>query len=858
MTRIQSAVSGGFDVAGGEAILEAVRGLMQTQRHHPQQPLDPGGWALSPIADVPDATVARFGASRFRRVYRWLRPLFEDSGSSIDDPEGHEAPSSEPSNAAYDRVRNRAELDNDAEVFAAGLIQSWVEDPSNIRLLRVAVDMWPSASTAKRILALLMPYAQRESNDEAHQIARYCLAELLRAGATETGLVQDAEALPLDIDEYREALRVAAEQIAKHEGTEPPWYLRQQALLFLAAAGSNYDEPARRDRETSRYAALLRFLRDPDSASSPADFATYSVLARRSFLPSQAAQMILGQVDRRRLTKIAEADPALAIELVGLRPGLSDLLPDHIRRDLCLTNTLPPGSTSLADLVLGDENPFRDELALLQFAVQVLRILRRGQSGTIAPVDLEVALPNSAPWRIRDGEFQLQLHHRRRLENSIYSPPSWCSDDERWRFQLGYLLRFVLTGREDFTVSVRPTPWRESRGDSYRPAPTPWRMRRYGFYHAHEAFGDRWLPTTEWTTELLVDLLAWPGARRPNHPWIQLGIDATLAAIRDRIREIAESQGQGRSELLLKLTADRHMPIDGPRSLRAAVVQTVLPRTEWFRRGSEALTPIQRKLLRRHLTAALEAVRSTLRLRRTHLEGGDQLDLLVLPELSVHVDDLDILKMFAITHRTIVLAGLVYHEAQVGKGPPLVNSAAWLIPERTRFGGSRVRVVDQGKHHLAHEETEAGLNIRSFRTSQWLIGYPWSPKRETDYLWLTASVCYDATDFALAADLKGRTDVYVIPARNHDITTFDQMALALHYHMFQMVIVANNGAFGGSNAYVPYRDRFKRQVFHFHGQPQAAIAYVEINPIAEFLDRVQNAQGPEGNRLYKFPPAGLS
>ena len=849
MTRIQSAVSGGFDIAGGEAILEAVRGLMQTQQHHPQQPVDATGWALSPIADVPDATVARFAAGRFRQAYRWLRPLFEDSGSSFGDP-------------AEARVRTQGELDNDAEVFAAGLIQTWVEDPSNIRLLRVALDMWPSASTVKRILDLLMPYVEREDSDEAHQVARYCLAELLRAGATETGLVEDAEVLPLCIDEYRDALQTVAEQIVEHEGTHIPWYLRQQALLFLAARGSSHDGPARRDRETSHYAALLRFLSDPGSASSPADFATYSVLARRSFVPSRAAQMIVSHLDRPRLTKIAEADPALAIELVAIDPELGGLLPDHMRRDLCLIDTLPAGSTSLADLVLKGDNPLRDELALLQFATQVLEILRRTQSGTVAPVDLQVTIhkpvtiQERTSWRIREGDFKLQLHHRRRLESSIYSPPSWCPDDERWRFQLGYLLRFILTGSVDFTVPVRPPPWRESRGDSYRPAPVPWRMRRYGFFNSHEAFGDRWLPITEWTTELLLDLLAWPGARRPSHPWIELGIDATAAAINERIQEILDSQGQGRSELLLRVATDPPKPVKQPRSLRAAVVQTILPKQEWFKPGSETLTPDERKLLRQHLTAALAAVRSTLRLRETHMDGVGELDLLILPELSVHIDDLEILKRFAITHQTIVLAGLVYHEERAGDGRPFVNSAVWLIPERTGLWGRRVRVIDQGKQHLAH--AEAGLNIRPFRTSQWLIGYRWSPDPEAEYLWLTASVCYDATDFALAADLKGRTDVYIIPAHNQDTATFDQMALALHYHMFQMVIVANNGTFGGSNAYVPYQDRRKRQVFHFHGQPQAAIAYFEIDRIDEFLDRVQNAQGPKDDRRYKHPPAGLS
>lgn len=81
MTRIQKAVSGGFDVAGGEAILEAIRGLMQSQLVHPDELEEDTERPLTPVADVPDVpddTVARFGAARYRRVYRWLRPLLEE------------------------------------------------------------------------------------------------------------------------------------------------------------------------------------------------------------------------------------------------------------------------------------------------------------------------------------------------------------------------------------------------------------------------------------------------------------------------------------------------------------------------------------------------------------------------------------------------------------------------------------------------------------------------------------------------------------------------------------------------------------------------------------------------------------
>ena len=855
MARIQRAVSGGFDVAGGEAVLEAVRGLMQTQRHPLQHQVEETGWPLSPVADVPEATVARFGAGRYRQAYRWLRPLSENTEALFGDLEA--VVGDGPESAMLFRTRSRAELDNDAEVFAARLVQDWVEDPSHIRLLRIAFDIWPSASTLSRVLGLLLPYAVRTCDDEAHQIARYCLGDLFRAGATETGIVREQEALLLRIEGYRSVLRSAAEGIIEHKGAEVPWYLRQQALLFLATCGSTLEHPISRAREIPQYAALLNFLGNPDSVSSPAAFATYAVLTRHSFAPRDAVGMLAPHVNGPRIKKIAEADPNLAIEFVHNEPKLSESLPDRVKRDLCLTQSVPVDKISLADLVLKDDNPFRDELSLLQFAIKALDIIGENRSATITPVDLEVVIPDRDPWQVREGKFRLEVHRRKHVKNSIYSPPSWCLADNRWRFQLGYLLRFILTGKEDFTASVGPTPWKELRGDSYRPVPMPWRMRRYGFFNAHDAFGDRWLPITEWTTRLLLDLLAWPGARRPNHRWVKRGLDETSTAIKRRINDILKLQGRGRSELLLRIEAIPPDPASYPRSLTAAVVQTILPERTWFEQGNETLAQDQRKQLRRHLSAALATVRSTLRLRKTHMSGPGDLDLLILPELSVHVEDLWILKRFAITHRTIVLAGLVYHDASERDGREYVNSAVWLIPEQTSPGGRQVRVVDQGKHNLSDSEKEAGLHLRPFRTSQCLVGYPWSRDNRAKRLWLTASVCYDATNFALGAELTGKSDVYVIVARNQDVATFDTMAQALSYHTFQMVIVANDGEIGGSNAYGPYKDRHKRRAFHFYGQEQAAIAYLTIDPINEFLQRVENAQGEKKDRQYKHPPAGL-
>jgi len=72
--------------------------------------------------------------------------------------------------------------------------------------------------------------------------------------------------------------------------------------------------------------------------------------------------------------------------------------------------------------------------------------------------------------------------------------------------------------------------------------------------------------------------------------------------------------------------------------------------------------------------------------------------------------------------------------------------------------------------------------------------------------------------------------------------------------MFQMVLIANNGTFGGSNAYVPKGEAYERQVFHTHGQPQATISFFEIENIEELKWR--HHHGFKKQKDWKYPPAG--
>jgi hypothetical protein len=331
--------------------------------------------------------------------------------------------------------------------------------------------------------------------------------------------------------------------------------------------------------------------------------------------------------------------------------------------------------------------------------------------------------------------------------------------------------------------------------------------------------------------------------------------------LRDEIEDHLRTFDNGK-ESLLAIPIRVPLPpwSQSPRPLRGCIVQTVLPSPKDFDKDDLTFSGREiRKRHRNHLATALAAVKRMLDLRETHKGRDGRLDWLILPELSVHPLDVPALLLpFVRAYKTLVLAGLTYQN--VISGNPLINSAIWIIPTWSKEG-FRVLTRRQGKQHLSAEEkkfNDDSVRLEGFRPCQWLVGYEWY--QYADPLWLTGAICYDATDLGLAAQLRNKSDVFAIPALNRDVGTFDHMALALHFHMFQLVIVANNGMFGGSNGYAPYIQTYERQVFHLHGQPQASMAFFEIDDIQAFkAKRQRTSSGAENIEAYtwKSPPAGL-
>jgi len=858
MARIQSAISGGFDETGGGEILDAVIGLVRSQARMASDEETEEDHPFLPIPDVRDATVDRFAAARFRRTYRSLRPLLYDTEERKLKIESVTEPS------YFRGARTKDELDDEAKAFALELIGKWVKDPSNVRLLRIGLDLWPAVDVLQKVLKLLRPFTVKGGLRKApKRVAWYCLSEILRAGATETGFIDDREALPkqLDINAYREELKAEAYRLIKEKEVNLPWYLKQQAYLFLISVG-NFQQPLKRSgrkEEVKSYKNFLIFLTGRKSELPTLDIATFAVLAQRSFLSTQKAIELLGPLPSPSvLNRIASLDPSFIREIISSNPILLNSLSPRIAADIGMGRQVHSfEGESLAKIVLSrdSEEFLRNEISLLSFSLAFLEQLRNSEHSIITPSDVVIKFDNSSNVK-KIAHLQI-LTPRQFSGSSLYDLPKWASDGERWRFQLGYLLRFILTADEDFTRVIR-RPRARRNTQQYRPPESHWYQRLYGSLNSQSAFGDDWLPITEWIENFLYSLLAWPGCPETEKSAAFVrSLDDAASLVQKRLSQLLTMQGA--TVPIFPITLPRNFVENSNASvLRACVVQTVIPgQAEEFDVGDLTLSGSQiRTKHRRHLSAALATVERALVLRETHKGADGRLDWLIFPELAVHPEDIQThLLPFARAYKTAILAGITYECLRVGD--PLVNSALWIMPTQQVGGGFRVIIRRQGKAHLAQSELEFNKPtelIRSFRPCQWIVGYQWG--LNADPLWMTASICYDATDIRLAADLSKLSDVFAVPALNKDIGTFDQMALALHYHMYQLVVVANNGIYGGSNAYAPFKNSWDRQIFHLHGQPQASMAFFEID-IPEFKARkalaLQNS-GPSPK--FKWPPAG--
>lgn len=149
---------------------------------------------------------------------------------------------------------------------------------------------------------------------------------------------------------------------------------------------------------------------------------------------------------------------------------------------------------------------------------------------------------------------------------------------------------------------------------------------------------------------------------------------------------------------------------------------------------------------------------------------------------------MDILIDLSRKSHAIIYAGLVFIEQEGVQGPN--NCAVWIVPPKANTNQKEL-IRFQGKQNMMYAEKG---HIQSWRPYQLMLElkHPRFPN-DTGFI-LTGSICYDATDISLSADLRDKSNAYVVCALNRDVNTFDTMIDALHYHMFQPVVLVNSGS----------------------------------------------------------------
>lgn len=881
--RIQRDVSGAFDMLHGTELIGAIEGFFHTQKRYSsnsETASDGRQGLLVGISDMRDDTAARFAAGKFRRTFRSLRPLLSSEqgeqppGADADAGEGGDE-EIEPDIAPSRLVLSRKQLDERGQLFSAMLIEEWVGNPGNVRLLRIALDLYPDVGYLGKILNILRPAWSQEGGARGarREVLQYCLAELFRAGATETGQVADSDCLPTGIsinayhgrlvDEGRELLAafIAGTRSAKRF----PWYLVQQVFLYLAirneVPSDLINAPVRTSRGLYRHQRFARYV--TGHGSPPLDErAPYLILARSAFGLSEAFESLVNaRISPEFLRRIGEISPevaAAAWRRFEDRPTEGQL---SVARSMGLAVGTSDSETVLADLVRRPMNPFWEEESLLRLAEGLLDVPNDQWPELLTPwqIRCEVSKPDGSMFGVvKPGSVKISGTTSRAAH--LFSSPEWCETaEERRRFQVGVILRFALRGSADFFGAARSGPGILAQG--YRQPTSHWERQRYSMFHGRSAFGPAWIPLSSWVENLLFDLLRWPGAGAQTSP---VSLEQLKADVAARLKELAGLRGAstGLSFLAQAAPFPCKPKADRKRPLRIGIVQSVIPDLSDYGQHStdpQLNDPEFRLRHRRHFSAILEGVIQMLQIRETHKSqsrnDGGRLDLLVFPELAIHPIDIQPLILpFIRTHKCMVLFGQVYHPRDSNIGSPLINSCLWGIPEWNPTNGFQVRFVEQGKEHLAAPEAELDPQPVSFRPAQWIVEYEWTSDPAIRPLKLSASICYDATDLSLAADLRSRNDLYFVCALNQDVGTFDRMSEGLHYHMFQGVLVVNNGRFGGSSFYMPFGQAYHRQVFHLHGQPQASIAFAEVDP-EKLIFRPSESPGADPVGNWKTPPA---
>jgi len=412
----------------------------------------------------------------------------------------------------------------------------------------------------------------------------------------------------------------------------------------------------------------------------------------------------------------------------------------------------------------------------------------------------------------------------------LYKKPDWVADDKAWLYGFGRILRSAITGEPDFTARRYLITEEVNR---YKGLRSSWSKRRLGLLNSARGLIDEPSPVSPWLSSFLSCLLQWPGVDMAKDNATAAADAKTpgdlLQLIESRIAEQRMIFGRRSRTPMYVIPVDESAILED-RVIRIAVVQPMRPRLDDFDHNDPAhWTPLILSEHRRHLAEVCRLAQQSLRAWHSSRATANNaptakaiVDLVLFPELAIHPEHIFLLRRLADKLGASIFAGLTFIKSKKLLAP--INQGLWLIRTASPENGRSFQYVWQGKKYPT--EAEKKIGVKSYRPHITLVEFPIGSKTPTR---VAAAICYDATDLDLAADLRDRSDVFLVAAMNQDVQTFDNMVSALHFHMYQPVVLANSGEFGGSTAQAPL-PKHERLITHLHGSNQVGVSVFEINP----------------------------
>jgi hypothetical protein len=783
-----------------------------------------------PKIEVRDDTLTRFSAYRLTKSLR-LRRSMTDLTEQTDGGLAGET------------------LKHEFEVAGRRLVSAWARNPSLVQVLRYGLDIFPDDGLLSPVLDALTKQLD-VTEPKQQRVAYYVAAEVLKAGATETGwrAAHDPHFEVGNIHKYRGCLTNFAKEIMTR--SDVPWYVLQQAILYLATQGIAANPPQDQDAVTY-HAILADYIRGiyPPRRSAPEQAIAVSLVGHqllgnpkhylkwfREFAKNWQKEVVAKALEMVGLNNALLYDALTKMPRNGLA-AVSKQLPGYLRKDFdgitgnSEANLIDGAWLPLSRVFRYQPNPLSQENGLLQLALALGQLFETKSPDpvVVTPFTIRVRCDN---WELINdpsftGRLLLEIEPSRKdaVDDPRYRAPEWCQGNFAWMYAIGRLLRAAATGELDFTS--RQWVLREETG-RYTGIRSTWQKRRLGMMHAATAIGGTTTPITPWFSELLLKLLQWPGivADADLIPEFD-GIDSPQRFVRfieDRLR--MQTGIYGKSSGLPIYAYPVEWTLNNEKGFRVALVQGLMPSEDDFTKSEGKLDASGYRARHRNHTASL------INLLHRHIQAHDSItgrphkpyvDLIVFPEYSIHPADQDLIRGLSDATGAMAFYGLL--GAKHPTTGVSVNAARWLVPQRRGTRRSWVE-VDQGKKYPTQFEEKFG--VTSWRPYQVVIELH-DPKRKMNPYRIAGAICYDATDISLAADLRDVSHMFVVTAMNRDVKTFDNMVSALRYHMYQHVLIANTGEFGGSTAQAPYQKEHDRLIAHVHGNHQIAISLFDVD-----------------------------